>query len=100
MAAKTIFQPGIQVRCSAQAEHVHHFILASNLGKIVAGRAQWHKQTSWRFSHGNPEREAALTLDDPFAAVDAGIVGKVNWTVLGTERVNHDDGDQPPLARR
>lgn len=24
-------------------------------------------------------REAAMTLDDPFAAVDAGIVGKVDW---------------------
>ena len=36
-------------------------------------------------------REAALTLDDPFAAVDAGIVGKVNWTVLGDERIAHDD---------
>jgi ethanolamine utilization protein EutN len=31
-------------------------------------------------------REAALTLDDPFAAVDAGIVGKVNWSVVGDER--------------
>jgi ethanolamine utilization protein EutN len=28
-------------------------------------------------------REAALTLDDPFAAVDAGIVGKVDRTVVG-----------------
>lgn len=36
-------------------------------------------------------REAALTLDDPFAAVDAGIVGKVNWTVVGAERIAHDD---------
>src|SRR5262249_22922070 len=25
MAAKNIFQPGLQVRCSAQAEHVNHF---------------------------------------------------------------------------
>lgn len=24
-------------------------------------------------------REAAMTLDNPFAAVDAGIVGKVDW---------------------
>ena len=30
-------------------------------------------------------REAALTLDDPFAAVDAGIVGKVDRTVIGGE---------------
>jgi ethanolamine utilization protein EutN len=28
-------------------------------------------------------REAAMTLDDPFAAVDAGIVGKVDWVDRG-----------------
>lgn len=27
-------------------------------------------------------REAAMTLDDPFAAVDAGIVAKVDWCNL------------------
>jgi len=32
-------------------------------------------------------REAALTLDKPFAAVDAGIVGKVDFVDLGTERL-------------
>jgi ethanolamine utilization protein EutN len=31
-------------------------------------------------------REAALTLDDPFAAVDAGIVAKVDWCDVGGER--------------
>jgi ethanolamine utilization protein EutN len=31
-------------------------------------------------------REAALTLDNPFAAVDAGIVAKVDWCVVGPER--------------
>lgn len=31
-------------------------------------------------------REAALTLEDPFAAVDAGIVGKVDWCDLGGAR--------------
>jgi ethanolamine utilization protein EutN len=28
-------------------------------------------------------REAALTLENPFAAVDAGIVGKVDWVDVG-----------------
>ena len=28
-------------------------------------------------------REAALTLDEPFAAVDAGIVGKIDWVNVG-----------------
>ena len=55
MAAKTIFQPGLQVRCSGQAEHVYHFILAAVLGNTVGGRAQWHKQTNWRQSGGNPQ---------------------------------------------
>lgn len=31
-------------------------------------------------------REAALTLDNPFAAVDAGIVGKVDWVDVGGEQ--------------
>lgn len=28
-------------------------------------------------------REAAMTLDEPFAAVDAGIVGRVDWVDRG-----------------
>ena len=32
-------------------------------------------------------REAAMTLDDPFAAVDAGIVGKVDWLDVGGRRI-------------
>lgn len=31
-------------------------------------------------------REAAITLDDPFAAVDAGIVAKVDWCDVGDVR--------------
>ena len=31
-------------------------------------------------------REASLTLAKPFAAVDAGIVGKVDWTNVDGER--------------
>ncbi len=33
-------------------------------------------------------REAAMTLDNPFAAVDAGIVGKVDWLDIDGQRVN------------
>jgi ethanolamine utilization protein EutN len=37
-------------------------------------------------------REAALTLDEPFAAVDAGIVGKVDWVdIAGEQRLRADD---------
>jgi ethanolamine utilization protein EutN len=31
-------------------------------------------------------REAAITLDNPFAAVDAGIVAKVDWCDVGARR--------------
>lgn len=31
-------------------------------------------------------REAAIILDDPFAAVDAGIVAKVDWCDVGATR--------------
>jgi len=33
-------------------------------------------------------REAGMTLDDPFAAVDAGIVGKVDWLNVDGQRVH------------
>src|SRR5258708_4028653 len=83
MAAKTMFQPGLQVRCSAQAEHVHHFILAANLGKITGGRAQYHKQSSWRSISGNPEREAALNcrLNSP---TSSGLLGEVRIHQIDT----------------
>ena len=32
-------------------------------------------------------RESGMTLDDPFAAVDAGIVGKVDWLNVDGRRV-------------
>ena len=37
-------------------------------------------------------REAALTLDEPFAAVDAGIVGKVDWVDIGGRQLLRGDG--------
>ena len=46
-------------------------------------------------------REAALTLDEPFAAVDAGIVGKVDWVDVGAERrLVADDAVQSTVAGR
>jgi ethanolamine utilization protein EutN len=49
-------------------------------------------------------REAALTLDNPFAAVDAGIVGKVDWVdVRGQQLLRSDGGereDDTPVVRR
>lgn len=37
-------------------------------------------------------REAALTLDNAFAAVDAGIVGKVDWVDVGGRQLLRADG--------
>lgn len=41
-------------------------------------------------------REAALTLENPFAAVDAGIVGKVDHIDLGAEQLH---AESPPAGR-
>jgi len=38
-------------------------------------------------------REAAMTLDDPFAAVDAGIVGKVDWFNVEGRQVTPGQAD-------
>ncbi len=44
-------------------------------------------------------REAALTLDNPFAAVDAGIVGKVDWVdIEGRQVLRADDTDRNTAA--
>ncbi len=39
-------------------------------------------------------REAAMTLENPFAAVDAGIVGKVDWIDVDGHRVNPGAGSR------
>ncbi len=59
-SASTIFQPGLQSRCNAQTEHVHHFILSDSAGKITGGSGHWHKRTNWRQVNPNGEREAEL----------------------------------------
>src|SRR5687768_12664740 len=38
-------------------------------------------------------REAAMTLDNPFAAVDAGIIGKVDWLNVDGNRVLPREGN-------
>ena len=39
-------------------------------------------------------REAAVTLDNPFVAVDAGIVAKVDWCDVGDTRTLADDANR------
>ena len=44
-------------------------------------------------------REAALTLENSFAAVDAGIVGKVDWVdVAGRQQLRADDAGDPEAS--
>jgi ethanolamine utilization protein EutN len=44
-------------------------------------------------------REAALTLENSFAAVDAGIVAKVDWRDVDGKRTPQDDtGERRPPA--
>ena len=46
-------------------------------------------------------REAALTLENSFAAVDAGIVGKVDWVnVAGGRRLCAEDIEDAPRPPR
>lgn len=43
-------------------------------------------------------REAALTLRNSFAAADAGIVGKVDWTNIGGTRVPAEGAGQESFS--
>ena len=43
-------------------------------------------------------REAALTLDNSFAAVDAGIVGKVDWVDVGGAKLLRADAGESETA--
>jgi ethanolamine utilization protein EutN len=45
-------------------------------------------------------REAALTLENPFAAVDAGIVGKVDWVNVAGSRRLRSDGAEDAAAEQ
>jgi predicted dehydrogenase len=84
-AAKTIFQPGIQVRCNAQAEHVDHFIKSGALGKRTGGRAQYHERNSWRRTWPTSERETELNwrLNKN---TSPGLLGEVGIHQLDTAR--------------
>ena len=60
MAAKTIYQPGLQMRSNMQYRHVMHFIKGKVLGELTMGRSQWHLRNSWRRVAPNDARQAAL----------------------------------------
>ncbi len=76
LAGKTIFQPGLQQRCNLQAAHVYQFMKSEALGKMAGGRAQWHKDTSWRTAWPSAAREAELNWRLK-RATSSGLLGEV-----------------------
>lgn len=109
-ASKQVFQVGQQYRGNPQHHHVHKFVHSAALGRITHGRAQWHKRTTWRQPHGNPDRERDLNWRlDP--ALSLGLIGECgihsldvsNWflaklpvAISGFSSTLYDDGRKVP----
>ena len=70
------FQAGLQMRSDPQRLFLLPFVRSGQLGKMAMARAQWHKNTSWRSTSPNPEREKALNwrLDKN---TSLGLVGEI-----------------------
>ena len=70
------FQAGLQMRSDPQRLFLLPFVRSGQLGKMALARAQWHKNTSWRSTSPNPEREKALNwrLDK---TTSLGLVGEI-----------------------
>jgi predicted dehydrogenase len=83
LAAKTIFQPGLQVRSNMQHQHVLEFIRASNIGRVAAGRAQWHSRESWKRLSPTDDRMKELNWRLS-KATSTGLVGEVGIHQIDT----------------
>ena len=75
-AAKTIFQPGLQMRSNMQYKHVLHFIKAEALGRVTMARAQYHDRNSWSRVAPNDARQAELNWRLS-QATSLGLLGEV-----------------------
>lgn len=89
-APKQIFQSGLQMRSDKQRVFLVPFFRADSLGNMVMVRGQWHRMTSWRSPHANPEREKAINwrLDRKTSHGLMGEVGihqldQVGWFLKG-----------------
>lgn len=60
LAAKTLFQAGLQYRANKQHNHVLNFMRSGVLGRACGGRAQWHKKGTWKRGAPTPERGREL----------------------------------------
>ena len=83
MAAKTVFQPGLQFRSNMQYKHVFDFVKGKDLGKVTMARAQYHNRTSWRAAHPNTDRQAELNWRLS-KATSLGLMGEVGIHQLDT----------------
>ena len=98
MAAKTFFMPGLQARSNAQATHVGHFVKAGDIGRVVQGRAQWHKRTTWRLAYPDPAREVELNWR---LAKDSspGLMGEAAEACRAATPTAENQFPQPPFAK-
>jgi predicted dehydrogenase len=59
-ASKLNFQVGLQNRADKQLLNLCNFVRTGVMGKVVKGRAQFHKKTSWRLTSPNADREKEI----------------------------------------
>ncbi len=76
LAAKPIFQAGLQLRANPLHKHVLGFVKTGVPGTIAQTRALWHKRLNWRRMAPTPEREAELNWKIAKAS-SAGLMGEV-----------------------
>jgi predicted dehydrogenase len=60
VAAKPMFQSGLQLRSNMQYLHVLKFIRSSVLGDVAGGRAQFHKKNAWHRLGPTDERNKEM----------------------------------------
>lgn len=83
LAAKTVFQSGLQNRSNKQHNHVLGFVRSDALGHLCSGRAQWHTKESWRQPAPTDEREHELNWR-LYKATSTGLPGERSIQQLDT----------------
>jgi len=77
LAAKTVFQPGLQMRSNMQYHHVLKFIKGKEaVGQITMARSQYHQKSSWKRAWPTDERQAELNWR-LHQATSLGLLGEV-----------------------
>ena len=60
LAAKPLFQAGLQARANGQNRHVRKFVQSDAIGKLASGRGQFHKKGAWKRVAPTDERQREL----------------------------------------